>query len=159
MDWTLDFANGELKQAMVYWKSRCGERTYPARADLNPRDMGRFLKHVALIHVHHMSVALRAYRIRLAGTYIEQVFGPISGHQIDEVLPPAISNRWQKCFDAVATANRPLRLTGRVGFEHKSWLEGEVLLAPLGDEGCPITMIFVAFVSRADAQQASYRVT
>jgi len=152
MDWTLDFASGELKQAVAYWKSRCGERRYPARVDLNPKDMVRFLKHVMLVDVQHMSATSRAYRIRLAGTSVEQVYGPITGHQIDEALPPVISDRWRECFDAVATANRPLRLTGRVGFEYMTWLQGEVLVAPLGEEGNPISMIFVVFVCREDAR-------
>jgi hypothetical protein len=151
MDWTLDFASGELKKASAYWKSRCGERTHPARADLIPKDMVRFLKHVMLVDVQHMSVTSRAYRVRLAGTSVEQVYRPITGHQIDEVLPRTISDRWQGCFDAVATANRPLRLTGCVGFEHMTWLQGEVFVAPLGEEGNPISMIFAAFVCSEDA--------
>jgi hypothetical protein len=155
LDWTLDFASSELKQAMAYWRSCCGQRKRPAREDLNPVGMAAFLKHVVLIDVHHMPGAKRAYRVRLAGTYVEQVYGPISGHQVHEVLPPAISDRWQKCFDAVVAANRPLRLTGRVGFKNKSWLNGEILLAPLGDEGCPVSMIFIAFVWRTAAQSVS----
>ena len=73
MDWTLDFASGELKKASAYWKSCCGERTHPARADLIPKDMVRFLKHVMLVDVQHMWVTSRAYRVRLAGTSVEQV--------------------------------------------------------------------------------------
>lgn len=152
LDWTLDFTSRELKQALAYWTSRCGQRKRPLREDLHPAAMAPFLRHVTLIEVRHLAMGEHSYRIRLAGTYVEQVFGPISGHRIDAVLPPPISVRWQKCFDTVCETERPLRLTGRVGFEDKSWLTGEVLLAPLGDEARPIAMIFAAFVWQQDAQ-------
>jgi hypothetical protein len=146
LDWELDFVADELKQALTYWRSRCGERARPTRADISPHAMARFLKHVALIDVRHPAPETRAYRVRLAGTYVEQVFGPISGHRIEDVLPAAIATRWHRSFDAVFEAARPLRLTGRVGFEDKSWLVGEVLLAPLGDELRPVSMILAGFV-------------
>jgi hypothetical protein len=153
LDWTLDFTSRELKQALAYWTSCCGKRRRPVRDDLHPAAMAPFLRHVTLIEVRHLAMGARAYRVRLAGTYVEQVFGPISGQRIDQVLPPPISVRWQKCFDTVCEAERPLRLTGRVGFEDKSWLTGEVFLAPLGDEARPISMLFAAFVWHQDPQQ------
>ena len=146
LDWKLDFASGELKQALAYWNSCRGERKRPTRADLNPVDMSKFLKNVALFDVRYTSTTVRAFRVRLAGTNVEQVYGPISGHVIDEVLPAEIAARWQWCLDAVCEADRPLRLTGRVGFEDKYWLTGEILVAPLGDEMRPVSMIFAAFV-------------
>jgi hypothetical protein len=100
--------------------------------------------------VRHVSATKRTYRIRLAGTHVEKVFGSISGHRIDQVLPAAIAARWQQCLDTVVEADRPLRLTGRAGFENKSWLVGEVLLAPLGDEARPVSMILAVFVWQAD---------
>ena len=151
LDWTLDFTSRELKQALAYWSSRCGKRKRPMREDLHPAAMAPFLRHVTLIDVRHLAMGVRAYRIRLAGTYVEQVFGPISGQRVDAVLPPPISARWHKCFDTVCESDRPLRLTGRVGFEDKSWLTGEVFLAPLGDEARPPSMIFAAFVWQQDA--------
>jgi len=153
LDWTLDFASKELKQASSYWQSCCGDRKRPAREDISPTGMSRFLKHVALFEVRYESPKVRAYRVRLAGTYVEQAFGPISGHRIEEALPAAIAQRWQKCLDTVFEADRPLRLSGRVGFENKSWLTGEVLLAPLGNEVRPISMIFAAFVWHHDQSQ------
>ncbi len=150
-DWTLGFVREELKQALAYWKACCGDRKRPERADMNPAGMSQFLKHVALFEVRHLSPTTRAYRVRLAGTNVEQVFGSISGQRIDHVLPAAISARWQKCLDTVFEEDRPLRLTGRAGFEDKTWLVGEVLLAPLGDEARPISMIFGAFVWQQDA--------
>ena len=151
LDWKLDFASGELKQALAYWNSCRGERKRPLRSDLNPAEMSKFLKNVALLDVRYTSMSTRIFRVRLAGTNVEQVYGPISGHVIDEVLPAEISVRWQKCLDIVCDADRPLRLTGQVGFEGKYWLTGEVLIAPLGDEVRPVSMLFAAFVWQRDA--------
>lgn len=145
LDWSLNFESEELKRAFAYWKMSCGERERPERADLTPSGMSHFLRHVALIEVRWQSSTVRAYRVRLAGTYVEQVFGPITGQRIDHALPAAIATRWHECLETVFKADRPLRLTGRVGFENKSWLSGEVLIAPLGDSARPIEMMFAAF--------------
>jgi len=149
-DWALNCASDALKQALAYWRSVRGERRRPTRAELTPAGMAKFLRHVALLEVRHVSATKRTYRIRLAGTHVENVFGSISGHLIDQVLPAAIAARWQQCLDTVVEADRPLRLTGRAGFENKSWLVGEVLLAPLGDEARPVSMILAVFVWQAD---------
>lgn len=154
LDWDLGFVSPELKQALAYWRSCCGSRKRPERAELKPKNMSKFLKHLALVEVQAVTPAARAYRVRLAGSSVEQVYGQISGQSIDEALPSAIAARWQKYLDAVCQADRPLRLTGRVGFQNKSWISGEILLAPLGSESGPISTIFAAFDWQHDTLKA-----
>ncbi len=83
----------------------------------------------------------------LAGTRVEQIFGPIGGKSISEVLTEEIEARWRSYFDAVCDAVRPLRISGRVAFENKIWLESEALIAPLGQAGEPVTMLFAALAA------------
>src|SRR5258706_15457266 len=92
-DWTLRCSSDVLKQAFAYWTAVRGERSRPTRADLAPAGRAKFLSHVALLDVRHLSTATRAYRIRLAGGQVEQEFGSISGRRLDQVLPTAIAAR------------------------------------------------------------------
>jgi hypothetical protein len=146
LDWTLAFESRAPKLALAYWQSCCGDRPRPIREDLKPSAMAAFLPSVALIEVQPDANAFK-YRIRLAGLGVESVFGHVGGKFISDSLPPEIEARWKGYFDAVVKACKPLRLTGRVSFEDKTWLIGEALLAPLGLPDMPVQMIFAAFAS------------
>jgi hypothetical protein len=146
LDWSLAFESRAPKLALAYWRSRCGDRPLPLREDLNPSGMAAFLPNVALIEVQSAADANK-YRIRVAGLGVESVFGHVGGKFISDSLPPEIEARWKSYFDAVVKACKPLRLTGRVSFEDKTWLIGEALLAPLGMPDKPVQMIFAAFSS------------
>ncbi len=146
LDWSLGFESRAPKLALAYWRSCCGDRPLPLREDLKPSGMAAFLSNVALIEVQPATDAPK-YRIRVAGLGVESVFGHVGGKFISDSLPPEIEARWKSYFDAVVKASKPLRLTGRVSFEDKTWLIGEALLAPLGIPDEPVQMIFAAFSS------------
>ena len=146
-DWSLAFEHRVAQLALAYWKSRCAGRSMPQRSDLTPGGMSEFLANVALIESLRVGQTKRQYRVRLAGTRVEQIFGPIGGKSISEVLTEEIEARWRSYFDAVCDAVRPLRICGRVAFENKIWLESEALIAPLGQAGEPVTMLFAALAA------------
>ena len=152
LDWALNFVHRGPQLALAYWRSRCKSRNRPARADISPSEMSEFLPYVALIDVHKPAGSNASYYMRLAGTHVEQVFGPITGHHIGSILPPEIEERWRTYFDTVRGADKPLRLSGRVAFANKTWLMSEALLAPLGEEQGPVAMIFAAYAAWPDQQ-------
>ncbi len=144
VDDSLSFVQPATIAALAYWKSKLGGRSMPARADLDPREMRSFMPHIALVELRQTADGSQDYYIRLSGTNIEQVFGRLTGQLISEFLPPEIEARWRRMFDAARDAGAPVRITGRVAFQRKTWLQCELMIAPLGTDGKTISMFFVA---------------
>ncbi len=131
--------------AHEYWKSCCAARPMPSRADLDPVAMRKFTTHVGLIEIRTEPNEAAEYFIRRAGTKWEEVFGPMTGRFIHEFLPPEIETSWREVFNAVREAKAPLRVTTRIQFQRKSWLQAEMFVAPLGER--EVTMLFMTFVA------------
>ena len=144
LDASLAFEHPKTVAALAYWRSKLDGRRMPSRADVDPRQMRGFMPNIALVELRHAPDGSRDYFIRLAGTAIDQVFGPLAGHLIGEFLPPEIELRWRRMLDAARDAGAPIRTIGRVAFQAKHWLECETLIAPLGFDGRMVSMFFVA---------------
>jgi hypothetical protein len=144
VDESLSFVQPATIAALAYWKSKLGGRPMPSRADLDPREMRSFMPHIALVELRQTADGAQDYYMRLTGTSIEQVFGQLTGQLISEFLPPEIEARWRMMFDAARDAAAPVRITGRIAFQRKTWLQCELMIAPLGTEGKTISMFFVA---------------
>jgi hypothetical protein len=121
-------------KALEYWRSRKGDKTMPSRADIAPSALRGVLPQIALVDLPGKEECPTAYKVRLAGDAILQVFGPLTGKPVDEILPPETLARWIACFDAARMALAPVRVTSRVVYQNKTWLQAEVLLAPLGQD-------------------------
>ena len=152
VDYDLQFRRPRLGAALAYWRSRCRNGTMPARSDLDPVDMREFLASVILAEV----VAGRRgpeIRIRLAGTEIEAIFGPITGKPLAEALPPDMVARWALLADAVLAARGPVRFVTRIAYRDQDFVTAEVLAAPLSGDGVGIDMMFavVQFTTDRDA--------
>ena len=144
VDLTLQFRHPALIKGLAYWRSRCHGTTMPKRDDINPSAMKGFLAHVALIEVPEPSDATGDYVIRVAGSEVERVFGPLNGKRLREAIPPVFAARWRSGYDHVVQSRAPIRFTGQVTYGGKVWLVGETLMAPLGDNAV-VRMIFCAF--------------
>ncbi len=153
IDQDLAFRHPANRSALAYWRSKCGERTMPPRAALDPVEMRTFLPHVGLAEIGRPPAGAIEYRIRLAGTTIEEVFGPVTGQPLEHALPPKIAARWRSLFDAALAAAAPIRATTRITYEEQTFLTAEVLMAPLSEDGRTISMLFacVAFWTDANA--------
>ena len=86
-----------LRDIFAYWQSQRGTRAMPARADIQPMEIPRLLRHVYLIDVLSDP---RDYRHRLVGTAIGERYGDErTGKLVSEVFveplksasPPKIS--------------------------------------------------------------------
>jgi hypothetical protein len=128
-------------QAYEYWRSVSAGRAMPARKDISPHAMRTFMGHVGLVDRRPGEGGKADYVMRLAGARIEDIFGSITGRALADFLPPEIATRWSDTLDEAVAAGAPLRIAGRMAT--KAWLECEVLLAPLGEDG-RISMLFGA---------------
>lgn len=127
----------------------------PSRQDLNPGAMRAFTPHIGLVDVRP-GEGIVDYVVRRAGAKWEEVYGPITGCNLHDYLPPALEKVWRQMFDSVLERKAPVRVTSRVEFQGKTWLMAEIFIAPLGQED-QVTMLFIAFATNAvpDEPQAS----
>jgi hypothetical protein len=151
IDRQLRFLHPANRDALAYWRTAAGDRPMPSRAQIDPIEMRGFLAHVGLAEVTVEAQGAPRYRIRLAGTIIEEVFGPVTGQPLDEALPPLIAERWRLIFDFAFAARGPIRATTRVIHQGKSFLTAEVLMAPLSEDGKTISMLFASVAFWTDA--------
>jgi hypothetical protein len=143
IDRSATFTRPATAKALEYWRSRKGDRAMPSRGDISPSALRGVLPQIALVDVPGPGDRSTAYTVRLAGEAVLQVFGPLTGKSIDEFLPPEILERWMACFEAARTSAAPVRAASRVAYQNKTWLQSEVLLAPLGQDG-HVFMLFAA---------------
>jgi hypothetical protein len=125
LDRELAFEREPTRLACAYWHDRRGDRTMPARGDLAPSGMRKFMSHVGLIDILRDS-STADYRIRLAGTRWEAVYGPMTGRCLNEFLAPRLEARWRKAFDSGSLG--PVRVGSRVTYEAKVWLDCEIFI-------------------------------
>ena len=145
LDRNLVFERVPTQLACAYWHDRRGDRPMPARGDLVPSGMRKFMPHVGLIDVIRGGEKVVDYRIRLAGTRWEAVYGPMTGRCLGEFLSPTLEARWREAFDNGRSG--PVRLRSRVTFEAKVWLDCEIFIAPLSESGIAAALLFLSFTS------------
>lgn len=144
-DPTLAFEREPNKLAYAYWQARCDGRSMPARADLDPGAMKKFTPHVGLVEPRLASTG-PSYFIRRAGSRWEDVYGAITGKVLQDFLPPHLAAAWHSVFDSVTTSAKPIRITTQVDFQGKNWLDIELMVAPLGEQGT-VSMLLISFVA------------
>ena len=105
----LSFQRPVNAKALAYWRARAAGRAMPARADIDPVDMRGFIANVGLVDVLADGRETPEFRVRLAGTAVEEVFGPVTGKTLSE-LPPYFATRWTDLFTTVAGHGAALRV-------------------------------------------------
>jgi len=145
VDDDLQVRQAPLGAALAYWRARCRDRPMPARADLDPVDMREFLSNVLLAEV---AAGPRGpeIRMRLAGTEIEAIFGPMTGKALAEALPPDMVARWALMAEIVLAARGPVRFVTRIAHRAQEYVTAEALAAPLSSGGTDIDMMFAVIL-------------
>ena len=87
------------------------------------------------------------FRISLQGQHGTEIYGQVANRRLDDALPPHVVKRWREVFLICFQAAQPVRFTSQMLIGGKAWLEGEALLAPLGDNEARVQSLFVVFVS------------
>jgi hypothetical protein len=145
-DWELKFEKQANVLACEYWQSRCNGRPMPKRADLDPVAMKKFSPHVGLIELRPGPGGETGYFVRRSGSRLDEIYGPITGRSMGDFLPPPLMAAWRGMLEASCRKPAPVRIVTRVDFEGRTWLNVEMLLAPLGEDG-KVNMIFLTFVA------------
>jgi hypothetical protein len=137
-----DLASKRLKRLFAYWDGLRGTRFAPARSDLNPAEMKDQLGWVWLMDVIDGGTD---FRFRMGGDRVVQFFGErLSGNTLRAVLPrsPAFFGRFLDLVTETTAARKPVAGgPAQTAYEPRAFLEVEVLLLPLSDDGAAVTGI------------------
>ena len=130
----------DLQRLLAYWHQKRGKQTFPARADIDPIDLGFMLDRIALVEVHEQ--ASRRFRLRVVGSWWSRKydFEP-TGSWLEDWPSSAQRDLTMASYEKLLTLRRPVIL------HRNEWLDGAMLsyeaaLLPLSDNGERISMIF-----------------
>lgn len=137
---------GEEQIALFeYWSTRRNGRPMPARADIDPAELGRLLPNLMLIEA--VDGPSRRYRYRLVGTRVVQATGEDrTGRHFDEVdffhrFPGVLEQ-----YGAVIEQGKPQVMPEPFCNEaHGTVYDVERLMLPLSCDGGRVGMILVHF--------------
>jgi hypothetical protein len=123
----------------AYWDRKRGERSMPARADIDPLDLR---EHLGWILITELVGETRRLRYRLVGSEIAKRLGRDSTNKyLDELYPAPDHDGVASSFHQVVTSRRPMRMTGEILLSRRTWLTFEVLNLPLSQNGVDVNMI------------------
>lgn len=123
-----------LRTARDWWRDLCGSRRFPAREEMNPRDMGHILPYMSLIKVIDGG---EDFEHRIVGDAMVQAFSvSIQNRRFSDIAKeaPELIERSLRMFRKVVSTGAPICWHLQTGFDgaHMVFTESEVLLLPLG---------------------------
>jgi hypothetical protein len=150
VDETLSFVQPELAAFRALWKAKSDAAGgLPRREDLDMRSLKPYLAHLSVAERVEIAPGKTAYRLKLQGSFIAEVFGNNTGRLLDEVVTPELAERWTCVYDAMLEMERPLRLQGTYKQEDMEHLIAESLAVPLGNGGQPPVSVLAATYYRS----------
>lgn len=141
VDDELAFERDVTRRAFEYWNAARGELGMPKRNDLTTQGMKSFMRNVIMAEPRQVNGEWD-YFIRLAGTEVEKVIGQVTGKLIGSAAPEDLKPRWCFILDQARVPARPARCVSRVMAQSKTWLTGEVFVAPLSEDGQSVSIVF-----------------
>jgi hypothetical protein len=122
-----DLETREVREVVGAWKKWRGFHALPAREALVPRDLGRYMANVSLVHVIDDGAD---YEFRIIGDAHLQAYGTnFTGLRMRDVCAsaPKFGKLLKASFDLVRTTGRPYAFRGAVGYDAPdarfSWFE------------------------------------
>ena len=131
VDPTLSFHAPHLREALEVWRNAAKGRVIPCRADLTPKVMKGFLRHIILVDAVATPTGQRL-RLRISGTEIERMLGRLPSGFLEDVVPEPYLSRWRDVINLALTTKSPLRVFGKVEFRARSYLSAELFLGAMG---------------------------
>jgi hypothetical protein len=130
-----------------YWLAKRGNRSMPARADIDPVEMPRqFLPGISIVDV---VADERRYVYRLVGTGDVEVRGhdPTGKSVLEGFFGPSADDALN-CYDKVVQTRAPLLDATPFTAPSGKWINDETLFLPLSDDGETVNKILVFSYSR-----------
>ena len=127
------------EELFAYWASRRQGSRLPCRANIHPAHFKRHLPTVSLIDVDKSP---RAYRLRLAGTGLFNVYGrEITGRTLEEIYSAPAADYWRGELDHVVEDRRPAVGIHNLGWRGAPHMSILWIRFPLASNGTDVDMI------------------
>lgn len=139
---------GVLIELRDYWNRLRGDRRMPARQDIDPVDIPRLLRHLAMADVFadpkQDAAHPWAFRYRLIGTKVVGIAGrDNTGRWLDAELYGDNLDRMLWAYRQCVKTAAPVVVREAVLFATREWVVVEVILLPLGDDDSEVATILV----------------
>jgi len=144
--------NPILQQALAYWNRLKGDRLYPTRADLMPRDLAPLLRHVCLLRVLDSGTD---YEFRIVGDahVISHGFS-MQGLRISDIdkFSPGYGPVLKTLYDRAVRRREAYAFRGWMerGEKRKEYIYSESIFLPMGPDDTVIDHVlnFAVYVPR-----------
>lgn len=144
MDLVEDLGEPVLVELYRYWVERCAGRRAPARSDIDPVDIPHLLPHVVLTEV--IDAGAR-FRIRLAGTKVEERYGCIVTNRIiDEFIHGPYLDYLQGLYRKLLESFAPLYSESVFEPEKAQTLRAKRLMLPLSHDQQSVDMVLAGMI-------------
>ena len=129
-----------IKRLYLYWQGKCGARSMPARADIDPLEMRSMLGYLMLLDV--LPVPQR-FRVRLQGTELMWWIGrELTGLTLDALPASELVAFAGRCLADVVASGAPYHWIGRHVLDDVM-RRYEALILPLSSDGSTVDMLLV----------------
>jgi hypothetical protein len=139
-DWDMDkLREPLLRDLHAYWNGRRGDRSMPARADIDVVEIPTLLPYVFLIDVLEQP---RDFRFRLAGTHFrETTEQEVTGKRIAEVFPAQFGEEVRRIWSKAVEERRPVVGHGNLWISGREYVKWESVALPLACDDHAINML------------------
>lgn len=141
-----------LRLGAEYWRKLRGERRFPAREDLNPREIAGILTRMNLVKVIDGGAD---YEFRIVGDAQAQAYNvKLHKRRVSEIAAeaPRLAETKRMLFSKVVNTGAPFAMRTRAGYDvtEVNFSEAEAVFLPLGasDAAVDHLLIFSDYVWR-----------
>jgi hypothetical protein len=144
VDWQ-ETCHDDIKVVLAYWRGKCAGRLMPARTDINPDEIRRFLPYITLVDV---VADARHYVYRLVGTKEVDLRGrdPTGKSIAEAFFGQSLQNVTAK-YDTVCKSRAPFHEWDDFQVVDR-YVGEENLFLPLSDDGETVNKILVFSINR-----------
>jgi len=141
-----EIADRTLVAIYDYWNRERAGRWMPARADIDPTEIGPLLPNVFMVDVSHDPLR---FRYRLIGTAIVNFVGrDFTGRAIDEATYGESAAFLQQILKLTVETREPVGLKGNVFYiAGREWVGVEGILLPLASDGRTVDIVMAGYVA------------
>lgn len=134
-----DLTQPEIRRVYQYWLDKRGQRTMPARSDIDALDLGYALGNICLVEV--IRVPRLRFRFRLDGSNLTELTGfDLTGSYADEFEPGPYRDFMLEVYRRIVVSKAPLFFRHQEEWQY-SGMQMESATLPLSLEGETVDMI------------------
>jgi hypothetical protein len=143
-DWH-ETCHPDVRLVLAYWQRKCAGRMMPARADIDPAELRRFLPHITLVDVVDDP---RRFVYRLVGTREVELRGADpTGKPVGEAYFASSAEAALQNYETVRVTRVPLYSADPFQVVDR-FVGEEDLFMPLSNDGNVVNMIMVFSIDR-----------